>query len=150
MHDQLTIFTERLCPGRPEKNDLTLPPEFLGLGEEDIRFSSPLTLQGEMCRMDDLILITLAAQMTIEMPCSICNTLTTLPLQNKNILLSIPLSDVPAGSFNYTDLLREEVIMSLPQFIECHEGACPKRKEVQSFLKSAEKQAPTYFPFAEL
>ena len=149
-NEQLKIFTEQLKDGRKEKIDLILAADFLDLTEKEIQTPSSITVKGEAYCLDDLLMISLEVETSIEMPCSICNSATQVPLQNKNILLSIPLSELPSAIYDYTDLLREEIIILIPQFVECKDGSCPERKELQPYLKTDNKVAPHNFPFADL
>lgn len=150
MNEQLKIFTEQLRDGRKEKIDVVLSPDFLDLSEEEIQTPSEVRVQGEAYCLDDLLMLSLDVATEIEMSCSICNTDTRILLQNKNILLSMPLSELPSTIFDYTDLLREEIIMLIPQFVECTQGSCPQRKELQPYLKTNNKDHSHNFPFADL
>jgi len=146
MPEQLKIFTEQLQNDRREKLNLSLPPDFLDLNEKEVKATSPVVIKGEVYVLDDLLMLAFDVSTEVEMPCSICNTSTKVPLQNKNILISIPLSELPSSIFDCSDLVREEIIMLLPQFIECKKGGCPRRQELKSYLKKDSQN----FPFADL
>lgn len=148
--EQLKIFTEQLKDGRKEKIDLVLSSGFLDLTEQEIQTPYPVIVKGEAYCLDELLMIALDVETAIEMPCAICNSATRVPLQNKNILLSIPLSELPSAIFDYSDLLREEIIILIPQFVECQAGSCPERKEIQPYLKTDNKAHSHNFPFADL
>jgi uncharacterized metal-binding protein YceD (DUF177 family) len=144
--EQLKIFTQQLTNDHREKIDLTLPPDFLDLHEKEIKTPSPIKIKGEAYVLDDLLMLDFSLELEIEMPCSICNRPTRVALQNKNILISLPLSELPSSVFDCTDLVREETVMLLPQFVECKKGACPERARLKPFLKKEKKN----FPFADL
>ncbi|MGD0665665.1 MAG: hypothetical protein ABSA17_08085 [Rhabdochlamydiaceae bacterium] len=146
MNEQLKIFTERLRNDHHEKFDLALPPAFLELNEKEIRAESPVAVKGEAYVLDDLLMLSFNLSTDVEMPCSICNAPTKVRLQNKNILISLPLSELPSAVYDPTDLIREEVVMLIPQFVECKKGACPARKELNPYLKKETQN----FPFADL
>lgn len=148
--EQLKIFTQQLRNGYKEKIDLKIAPDFLDLLEKEIRTPSPVMIKGEAYCIDDLLMIALDASTEIEMPCSICNTSARVLLENKNILLSIPLSELSSAIVDYTELLREELVMLIPQFIECNQQACPQRKEIQPYLKTSSEEKGHNFPFADL
>lgn len=146
MTEQLKIFTEQFREGHREKIDVALPPDFLDLHEKEIRTSSPVTVKGEVYVLDDLLMLSFDVSTEIEMPCSICNKIVKVPLKNKNFLISIPLSELPSSVFDCSELVREEIVMLVPQFIECKKGACPERPELKPYLKKASQN----FPFADL
>lgn len=150
MKEQLKVFTEQLRNGHKEKIDISLSPDFLGLHEEGIQTTSNIAVQGEAYCVDDTLMLLLHFKTEIQMACSVCNAPTRLPLQNKNILLSFPLSALPSSVFDYSAHLREEIIILIPQFAECSQGSCPERKEMQSYLKTTPNDNRHNFPFADL
>lgn len=146
MTEELKIFTEQLKGDRRQKIDTRLPPDFLDLVEKEVKTPSPVNVKAEAHILDDLLMLQLDVATDIEMPCSICNTSTIVPLQNKNILISIPLSELSTSIYDISGLVREEILLLIPQFIECKKGACPERKAINPFLKHEKKN----FPFADL
>jgi uncharacterized metal-binding protein YceD (DUF177 family) len=150
MTEQLKIFTEQLQEGQKEIINLVLNPNFLELTEQEVKTPSPVHVEGEVYCIDDLLMLSLSFSTEIEMPCSICNKVARVPLQNKDIILSLPFSELPSPIFDYTQLLREEILILIPQFTECHPKGCPQRKELQPYLKTEDKKKPPHFPFADL
>ncbi len=150
MPEQLKIFTEQLRNDHREEINATLSPEFLDLREKDITARSPIEIKGEAYVLDDLLMLSFNIKTNVEMPCSICNKPTSVPLQNKDIFISLPLSELPSSVFDCSSLVREEILMLIPQFIECKKGACPERQELKPYLKSEKKEEAQNFPFADL
>ncbi len=146
MPEQLKIFTEQLRNDHREKLEVSLSPDFLDLNEKEVKAISPVVVKGEVYVLDDLLMLSFDLSTEVEMACSICNKSTKIPLQNKNILISIPLSELPSSVFDCSDLVREEIVMLIPQFVECKPGACPQRQELKSYLKKDSQN----FPFADL
>ena len=142
----MQIFTEQLRDDRRQKFDTQLSPDFLDLHENEVKNQSPVIVKGEAYVLDDLLMLQFDLSTEIEMPCSICNATTKVPLQNKNILTSIPLSELPSSIYDATGVVREEIVMLIPQFVECKKGACPERKTLNPYLKQEKKN----FPFADL
>ena len=148
--EQLKIFTEQLKDDHREKIDASLSPEFLDLHEKEIKTSSPIVVKGEAYVVDDLLMLSVSIKTEVEMPCSVCNAAVRVPVQNKDIFISIPLSELPSSIFDCSDLIREEVLILLPQFVECKKGACPERQTLKSYLKTGKKKETQNFPFADL
>lgn len=146
MAEQLKIFTQQLSEDARETINLTLAPDFLDLKEDELRASSPVKIEGEAYVLDDMLMVQLEVETTIEMPCSICNKMTKVQLENKNVVVSLPLSELPSSVFDYTDLLREEIVMLIPPFAECKKNGCPERAS----LKPKPKEPSQNFPFADL
>jgi uncharacterized metal-binding protein YceD (DUF177 family) len=146
MPELLKIFTEQLRNGHRQAIDVTLSPEFLDLHEKEIATPAPVVVKGEAYELEDFLMLEVSVDTEVEMPCSICNVPTRVPLTNKDIFISVPLSELPSSVFDCGELIREEVVILLPQFVECKKDACPKRAELKPFLK----KDPLNFPFADL
>lgn len=150
MPEPLKIFTEQLRDERHEKIQATLPPEFLELSEKEVSACSPVVIEGEAYALDELLMVEVAVRAEIEMVCSVCNRPVRVTLENKNILISIPFSELPSSVFDCSTLIREEIVMLIPQFIECKQEGCPERQVLKQYLKSEKKHEAQNFPFAGL
>ena len=65
-----------------------------------------------------------------------------LPLEAE-ICKDIELAELKEEIYNYGPLLREDLILKLPSFVECKDGNCPERENIKKFIKGKD----TYFPF---
>ena len=144
---QLKILTDQLRDGKREKIEHILPPDFLGIQEPSLVFQSPIHLKGEAYATDEHLLLQLSAQTECEMPCSICNEMTLVPLKTEEIYHLIPFTDLKTPIFDFTELVREEIVLLIPLFVECRQGKCPDRKQVSKLMK---KPSHEHFPFADL
>lgn len=141
----LILYTEQFEEGKKEKIDQTLSPEFLKISEEELQFNSPVLLQGEASVITDHLILKFSVSTEAEMLCSVCNKPVRFPIVAKEISHSLPLVEMKSSIFDYTDLVREEILLQIPQFVECNQGKCPERAQVDKFLKK-----PDNFPFADL
>jgi uncharacterized metal-binding protein YceD (DUF177 family) len=142
----MEINVEQLKNGKPEGIDLTLPSDFLEIHEKEIFFTGPVHLKGQAYAADDHLILQLSAETEIKMACSICNKMTRLPLNAQEIFYSIPFDELKSTIFDFTDIVREEIILLIPQFVECQEGKCPERAHLSPFMKDKS----CHFPFADL
>lgn len=145
--EQLKIYTEQLRSGKRETFDLTLPADFLDIHEQELAFETPIQLKGEVYAADDQMIVHLKAKTEGKMPCSICNQTTPFSLKTEDIYHTIPFNEISTQIFDLTDLVREEIILLIPQFIECNQGHCPERPSVTKFIK---EKSDHHFPFADL
>lgn len=148
--EEFKIFTEQLRDGHKEKIDVTLDPDFLDLNEKEIQTPSKIKIQGEAYCLNDYLMLSIDISTEIMMSCAICNTATVVPLMNHTSDLSIPLSNLSSTVVDCTEQIREEIIMLIPPFVECSQGSCPQRKELQPYLKTKNPHTSHNFPFAEL
>lgn len=150
MDSPLKIFTEQLRHGKREMIEHVLPSDLLDLNEPDISFHSPVHLKGEAYETDEHLILHLFAHTEVQMPCSVCNQMTVVPLQAEDIYHTIPLNELKSTIFDFTDIVREELVLLIPQFVECQEGKCPERSTVTKFMKSPKVSDEHHFPFADL
>ena len=150
METPLKIFTKQLRDGKREALDYVLPADFLDIQEEGISFHSPLHLKGEVYATDEHLILQLSAETEVEMPCSVCNEKTFVPLKTEEIFHTILFDEMESTTFDFTDLVREEIIILIPQFVECNQGKCPSRTDISKFMKSKAVTSHDHFPFADL
>jgi uncharacterized metal-binding protein YceD (DUF177 family) len=141
----LILYTEQFEEGKKEKIDQTLSPEFLKISEEELNFKSPVHLQGEASVITDHLILKFSVTTEAEMLCSVCNRPVRFSIAAKEISHSLPLAEMESSIFDYTDLVRDEILLQIPQFVECNGGKCPERPQIEKFLKK-----PGNFPFADL
>ncbi len=150
METPLKIFTKQFRDGKRQTLDYVLPADFLDIREEGISFHSPLHLKGGVYATDDHLILQLSAETEVEMPCSVCNEKTFVPLKTEEIFHTIPFDEMESTTFDFTDLVREEIIILIPQFVECNQGKCPSRTDISKFIKAKAATSHDHFPFADL
>ena len=153
MEHELKIFIEQLQEGEQEKVNLTVSSEFLDIQETDLIFDSPVSIEGEVYVTDHHLIIHVDAKTKAKIRCAICNDLTESSLAAQ-VYESLPLSELDSSIFDYSSLLKEELLLQIPLFTEC-QGSCPERSNLKSFLKDAPPKkaslpSTTHFPFADL
>src|SRR5579862_8775034 len=119
MESPLKIFTEQLRAGKREEIEHVLPSDLLGIQESDLVFHSPIYLKGEAYATDEHLILQLSAHTEVKMPCSICNEMTFVTLKTEELYHTILLDELKSTTFDFTDLLREEIVILIPQYVEC-------------------------------
>jgi len=151
MHEPFKILIDRLKGGQTEKIEEALDPAFLAVDEKELRFPSKVDVKGDVYLTDDHLVIRLKAKTTVSMPCAICNEMIKTELKIEDFYHAHPIEEIPSAIFDYTELLREAILLGIPQYIECNNGNCPERASLAPFLRSqARIEKPTYFPFADM
>jgi uncharacterized metal-binding protein YceD (DUF177 family) len=140
------IYVDRLKNGQTEKIDVTVNADFLDVA--DISFSLPVTIQGEAYLADEHLILHMQAHTETQIPCVICNKSFTLKLAVSDFYHSVPLLEIKAAIFDFSSLLREDILLQIPQFAECSGGTCPERVDISKFLKT--KKTDAQFPFSGL
>ena len=144
---ELTIYVDRLKEGQEELFEGTISTSFLG---KDPLFQETLFLSGKAYVTGDLLILKLEAKTAAFLPCSICNEQVLVPLILRDFYHDKDLKEIPSV-FDFSDLLREDLLLGLPQFAECG-GNCPERQSIKNYLKEPSKEdtSSVQFPFSNL
>ncbi len=146
------IYVDRLKDGHTQSIKEQISPDFLEIQEKELKFPSPIEIEGKAYLADDHLVIQLYLTTKASMPCTICNQEYLFPIVIESFYHIEPISSIQGHIFDYTALLREEILLQLPPFVECHQGNCPERSTLEAFLRKKEKTPvdATYHPFADL
>ena len=143
------IYIDRLADENRELINLSAASDFLGVAEEELSFVGPVAISGEAYLAEDHLVICLKAKVTASIPCTICNTQVPTPVDVENFYATVPLEEISDSIFDYTEELREAILLNTPRFTEC-KGNCPEREAVKKYLKTPGPAAEVIFPFANL
>lgn len=153
MDDTFKIFIDQLREGHAQKINESVSPDFLQIHEKDLRFKKNIEITGETYLATDHLVIHLDVQTEAELPCAICNEWAPIKMHLSNLYFSIPLKEVKGAIYDFKSILREEILLEVPQFAEC-EGGCPVRENIKKYLKEnpseGEEVEGGYHPFADL
>lgn len=151
MSEPFKIYVDRLRGGNTQVIDAVLDPSFIDVEEPDLSFPEPVQLKGEAYLTDDHLILHLKASTKTLRPCSVCNELTATNLAVHDFYHTEMIQDIPSAVFDFSEILREALLIELPLTIECNEGHCPERQTLRPFMSSKErKENPTYFPFTDM
>ncbi|NNM44367.1 MAG: hypothetical protein HKM07_08530 [Chlamydiae bacterium] len=156
MADIFTIYTDRLKDGHVEKIDTDIPPDFLGIKEENLQFSENVHIHVEAYLADDHLVLHMSAKTHATTSCTICTQPLKSLVEMKNVYHTEDLKDLRSSLYSYKEILRETLLLELHPFVECNQGNCPERTTLSGFLKKKDNEVekssacPTYFPFANL
>jgi len=149
MTEDFKIYIDRLKGGQVHLIEKKFDPSFLEVNEKELQFEQPITVSGEAYLTDDHLVIHLSALTMAKMPCSMCNQMIPTPLIVDNLYHAEPLVDIPNAIYDFQVMLREALLLELPQRVECNSGNCPSRTIIKPYLRS-EKRSDTHFPFADI
>lgn len=150
MDERFKIFLEQLKSGDTEKIDITCSSDFLAVNEDDLRFEGPVHVTGDVYLADEELILHLDVSAKAIIPCSICNEPVKVEVEVIGFYHAEPIAELKTGSFNFQEVLREAILLEVPQFAECG-GNCPQRKQVDKYLKQPKAQdGQGYQPFADI
>lgn len=151
MDEGFKIYIEQLKDGHEETINELFDPSFLRIDEKELQFREPVSVQGRAYIANEDLVLELNAETTCFMPCLVCNEMVPVSIKLNNCMLVEPKESIKSGVFRYNNFLRESLLLEIPQFIECNNENCPKRSEMNKFLKkNKQKGEGTFYPFANL
>lgn len=134
MEDEFKIYVDQLRDGDVEHISEAFSPAFLDISEKEVQFLQPVEVSGEAYLADDQLVLHLDIRTEVIVPCAICNEPVSLPLEIRNFYHMASSEEIKTGIYVYKEILREAILLETPSFAEC-EGKCPKRQEIQKYLK---------------
>lgn len=134
MDDTFKIFVHRLKDGQKEKIDEKLPPDFLDVDGEGLRFPDPISVKGAAEEADGTLILQLEIATEVIVPCAICNEDVVIKIRIPNFYHTEDLADIKGAVFNYREILREAILLEVPFIAECHEGDCPERGSMAKYF----------------
>lgn len=151
MSDALEIYVDRLREGKEEKLELTLPCKLLDVQEDELRFDGKIALSGSAYLASDQLVLHLDVKADAFIPCCICNEEVSVPIDVKSYYHFQPVKEVRGGTFNITQVIREAILLEVPNLVECG-GNCPQRDTLKKYFKESNKtpQEEGKNPFSDL
>lgn len=141
----LKIYIDRLLGEKTESIKEMASPALMDIHETELSFSSPIQIEGTAYLAGDHLVLHLSVETEATQPCSICNEPVTSKIILNDFYHTIPLDDFKEAVYNYTEILREAILLEIPQFVECHQG-CPEHSSIKPYLRKEE----THYPFGDL
>jgi uncharacterized metal-binding protein YceD (DUF177 family) len=133
---ELRIYTDRLKEGATQKIEEQLDPSFLEVQEEALSFEKPVTLSGSAYLASDHLVTEIRMETSASIPCIVCNEKIEIPLKITGFRFTVPLSAIKSGIYDYTEEVREALLLEVPRFIECSGGQCPERENINKYLNN--------------
>jgi uncharacterized metal-binding protein YceD (DUF177 family) len=147
---QFEIYLDRLKNEEVYLIEEESSPAFLDIEEETLKFTAPVVIKGKAYLTSDHLILKFAISTKAMLPCLICNELFSTPIIIDDFTHAEALEEIGNHIFNFTELLRETILLEIPSFIECNDGTCPQRASVAKYLKSAQPakdKTQVYYPF---
>lgn len=150
--DEFQIFIEQLRDGHQKDIHEKVPADFLDVHEKDLSFKKNVTIDGEAYLAGDMLMMHLTLSAVAVIPCSVCNEPVDVEIELPEVYHAEPLQDIKTGVFDFSEVVREGILLEIPLIAECDGGKCRKRKEIEKYLASPNKKPGDegYKPFADL
>lgn len=146
------LYLDRLKQQEKEDLSSSYPCSLMDIEEKELVFNKPIEVKGEAYVSGDHLIIHFSAHTSLEMPCAICNQMTTYNLSISDSYQTIELIEIKSGELSFAEVLRETILLELPSYVECHNGNCPSRPLIEPYLhkEKSEKDEDIHYPFSGL
>lgn len=149
MSTPLTLYPHQWEEGKKYLIDETVNSDFLNIQEKDLIFKKFIYVSGEASILNETLVLHLSAHTEAYMPCIICNKTTPICLRVENIYYTIDLKSITQSYYDFSELIREEILLTVPQFTEC-QPQCPDRSLMIPYMTKSQPQSDYNFPFQNL
>lgn len=133
------IYVDRLRNGRDEDIEEILSPEFLDFNEEDVHFEDRIKIQGNAAVVDETLVLRLGIETQMVIACCICNEKVKVPVGPITFLHIEPLVAIKSAIFDFKEVLREAILLEIPQKSECNQGNCPERELIKKYFSKSKE-----------
>lgn len=151
---ELSVIISNLQDGAIHPLSVDGDPSFMQVADGEAVFSHAVCVRGKAYLAGDEGIVLLSCSTQVELPCRICNDRVVENLSVEELYFACPLSDCKNGVINFSEVVREALLLELPQVTECGGGTCPQRQEMLQYYSSGEasvdQKSETYQPFADL
>jgi uncharacterized metal-binding protein YceD (DUF177 family) len=141
------IFVDRLANGTREEIKLSAEPQFMDVSESELEFSHPVEVKGQAYVSDHSLFLHLSASTCAQLPCSICNQMTHIPLEISGFVHVESVAEIKGKVYDFSPVIREALLLELPYTAECSSGECPEREVLKDYFS---KSGGDYNPFQDL
>jgi uncharacterized metal-binding protein YceD (DUF177 family) len=139
---RLAIFLDRLKKQSLQILEEKVPSSFFSLDEEERLFSPYVEIKGQTYLASDHLIIELRVSTQVSLPCCICNQFVVIDLRPQPLHHAEEVALIPSGIFDYSSLIREQLLLEVPAFAECNGSQCPERELLKKFLKKENAPSP--------
>lgn len=152
MEETHKIYIDRLRKGLSEQIELDLEPSFMKVQEKELKFDKPIHIEGEAYLAENDLIIKISITTEAKMMCSICNKLSPYTIDIKDLTHVVPIDEIKGHIFELPPFIREAILLEVPFVVECSNGKCPERSQIQKFLADPKKKQTDegYRPFKDL
>ncbi len=130
------INTDRLRKSQElkVKVDFEASSDFLLTESKDLRFEEKVSVSGEIYIVDEELILHLNMVVPAVLVCNICNGDAHTEIHVNDVYHVVDLKEVRSPLFDYSSVIREEILLEIPRFVECNEGSCPDRELIKPYL----------------
>ena len=145
------IYVDRLRHGETERLSLSVKPDFMSISEPELKFTDPVEVSGEAYQAEGELVLNLNLSTQARLVCAICNQEVIHPIGIKNLYITKRLSEITSHVYDFSEEIREAILLEVPFVVECSAGNCPQRKELEKFLAPPkETEDDGWQPFKDL
>ena len=153
MDNQFKIYLSQLKDGQTQTIDLETDPSFLEVDEPELVFKEPVFARGEAYLAGDELIIRMNVKTVAMIPCTICSEPVNIPVSSQGFYHTVPLGEIKGNEYHFQDLIRENLLLEVPAFVECSGGSCPERAQLKKYFKQNdgnESHEDGHQPFSNL
>lgn len=138
--DAFKLNLDVLKKGKTEELKFSVPCDFLDVHDAYLHFHGNVDVQGEAYIVDTRVVLHLDVVAHAIVPCIVCNGEADVEVCLHNFYHVEDISESRQPIYDFSTILREEILVECPQYSECHNGQCPDRNVVNQYLSQRDER----------
>lgn len=147
MLQECQIYIDRLKEGKELQIEETVSSKFLEVDDDSLSFRDDVKIRGKVYLTDEYLILQLSITTKALLPCIICNEMKETPVEIDEFYHGELITQIKDKIFNFTEKVRDAILLEVPLYYECNSGNCPKRDEIKSYFKKENSANP--IPFSD-
>ena len=108
--------------------------DFLNIDESELHFGPQVDIRGEAYVVEDQLILHLDLIVPVVSICTICSGDAALTIDINNLYHIEDIKKLKTTIFDFSSVLRQEILLEVPRYAECRGGNCPDREAMKGYL----------------
>ena len=134
MSNQFKIYIDRLRDGSSSEIAEVVDRDLMQTEEKELNFKDPIHITGQAYVANDFLIIDISIKTNAYLPCSICNKDAAFPVIVKWYKHTVEIKNIKSSIYDYSDLIRQTILLNIPTYIECNNKNCPERENITKYI----------------
>ncbi len=134
MNDEFVINLDQLRKRKNHPLNMTVSSDFLGIEEGALHFGPQVDIEGEAYIVDERLILHLDVLVPAILTCTICNGDVQKTVKINNLYHIEEIAQIKSPTFDIAPILRQEILLEVPNYVECREGNCPQREIFKAYM----------------
>ncbi len=134
MQDDFLINIDQVRKSGNLSLNMSVSSDFLNIDESEIHFGPQVDIRGEAYVVDDRLILHLDLIVPAILVCKMCSGDAPITIDINSLYHIEEIKNLKTTIFDFSSVLRQEILLEVPRFAECRGGNCPDRETMKAYL----------------